>query len=195
MYGNIMHIAYVNWLEEHGVPVPPGPKDVVVIGGRTYRTATIGGRVWLAENLDLMQTVVDQYSYSTYRPGFENVYKRYYTWDATQHLELPPGWHLPSREDYEALIAEAGHDASPLKASTGWKGAEGTDSLRFSALPGCRNFSQGGWIDLLCADFWTSTAGTSSGMYYHVILNADNTYEIAQFPHAAALLPIRLVKD
>lgn len=168
--------------------------EYALIGGKRYRATKIGDKIWLSENLDLKQTVEDAYSFSTYRPGFEDLYKRYYTWDATENLVLPDGWRLPSKEDYEELIFAAGDDVSALKADHGWRGSDGTDSLKFSALPGCRYFSRG-WVDLLCADFWTSTEGTSSGMYYHVILNADNTHEIPQFPHAAALLPIRLVHD
>lgn len=166
-----------------------------LIGGKCYPVTAIGNKQWLAANLDLKQTVEDPYSYSAYRPGFETFYGRYYTWDATQHLDLPGGWRLPTKDEYEALIEAAGSDVSPLKADHGWKGSEGTDALKFGALPGCRNFSESGWVDQLCADFWTATPGTSSGMYYHVILNGDDTYEIAQFPHATALLPIRLVRD
>lgn len=169
--------------------------EYALIGGKRYRATKIGDKLWLSENLDLKQTVEDAYSFSTYRPGFEDLYKRYYTWDATENLDLPEGWRLPSKDDYEELIAAAGDDVSALKADHGWSGSDGTDALKFSALPGSRNFSESGWVDLLCADFWTSTEGTSSGMYYHVILNADNAHEIPQFPHAAALLPIRLVHD
>jgi len=52
----------------------------------------------------------------------------------------PPGWHLPTSTEWNALIGEVGGDSTAgkvLKSLTGWyNGGDGTDAFGFSALPG-----------------------------------------------------------
>ena len=105
----------------------------VVIGGRTYRTVTIGNQEWLAENLDykfdyngsqlpvgesgVINTPAawyynnDETNYGidgTYKCGL--LYNRYaviYLHENKDTL-LPDGWHVPSGYEWETMWAEIG---------------------------------------------------------------------------------------
>lgn len=79
----------------------------------------------------------------------------------------PNGWHLPSYEEWSALITAVGGENSAggvLKAQSGWRDYNGTDDFGFNALPAgygglvcynekCPRFDYIG----LQARFWSST--------------------------------------
>jgi len=90
--------------------------------GRQYKTVKIGEQIWMAENLN---------------------YDRLYDWETAQKA-CPPGWHLPTIEEWQTLINYVGGKkiaAKKLKATDGWKNdkegnsGNGTDDYGFSALP------------------------------------------------------------
>jgi uncharacterized protein (TIGR02145 family) len=65
-------------------------------------------------------------------------YGRLYDWE-TAKKACPPGWHLPSNEEWQTLVDFAGGTkfGDKLKAKSGWNGiGNGTDDFGFSALPG-----------------------------------------------------------
>ena len=155
---------------------------------KVYKTVKIGSQVWMAENLN--------YDDSSATPSLKgnswcvwnesancDVVGRLYTRAAANGSICPPGWHLPSNEEWSTLF-----DYIPgvdfyqetinkgLKSQTGWHSNEnGTDALGFSALPvGCNELTlvnetdeQGeavsyydckpGYND--AAVFWSSTDG------------------------------------
>lgn len=101
--------------------------------GRTYRTISVGGRAWLAENLRraVAGSVPD--------PTGDGRYGRYYS-----HLEAlsacPEGTHLPTRSEWDAIYLagdNGGRAGDALKSPWGWdSAAAGDDRLGFRALPG-----------------------------------------------------------
>ena len=98
------------------------------IGGKVYRTATIGGKVWLAENLDFKFSgcAIGQSGTSSSEPR-ANYYSNdetvngwtgrrcglLYNWIAVKYLndhraELIPGWHVPTTQEWDALATAVG---------------------------------------------------------------------------------------
>ena len=156
------------------------------IGGRVYRTVTIGGATWLAENLDYKfsgcgiggggsPTTPNAWYYNndeaTY--GIDGARKcgLLYNWYACKLLndnrsDLIPGWHVPTNDEWTALsnaVGGMGVAGTRLKAAnvdwaTSWGG---TDDYGFGVLPAgaCSGsfYSVGSY-----ASFWTLT---ESGSY------------------------------
>lgn len=105
---------------------------LVEIGGRQYRTCTIGGMVWLAENLDYKFQVSGSqislnpqgtpftpaawyYNRDELNYGIDGTYKcgLLYNWHAVKYLNdnratLIPGWHVPSDTEWANLATEIG---------------------------------------------------------------------------------------
>jgi uncharacterized protein (TIGR02145 family)/uncharacterized repeat protein (TIGR02543 family) len=149
-----------------GVGVIEG--DTLIYAGQRYRTVIIDGRRWMAENLNL--DVPGGVCYDN-DPDNCNTYGRLYDWATVMGFDpicnttscvsqiqsphqgiCPVGWHVPSDDDWTALVNfvstdGAGSDAGTiLKSRTGWiNDGNGTDDVGFSALPG--GYGSGG-------DFW-----------------------------------------
>ena len=74
----------------------------------------------MAENLNY--ETKDSYCYENDPANCEK-YGRLSTWEAALNA-CPPGWHLPSREEFETLVANVGGSdiaGINLKSTTGWK--------------------------------------------------------------------------
>ena len=93
----------------------------------------------------------------------------------------PKGWHLPSYDEWDALIVavdgsiteytSSNTAGSKLKSATGWKAYSGItneDAFGFSALPAGSRYYYGGsyYSEGNGAYFWSSAEGSSSGAYY-----------------------------
>ena len=140
----------------------------LVYGGRTYKTAVIGKKVWMAENLNYV-TSSGSWCYENHNPSC-NKYGRLYDWK-TAMTACPSGWYLPSRQDWKDLVETVGGVGKAnkmLKARTGWNNnGNGTDDFGFSALPGgYRNlngvFNEAGSYSY----WWTATERTDN--YAHM---------------------------
>jgi len=131
--------------------------------GRTYRTVKIGKQVWMAENL-----AFDYAGSKCYNNDLANaeMYGRLYDWE-TAKKACPPGWHLPSRAEWDEL----GKQAIKLKAESGWKSdGNGTDDYGFSALPGGLGYSGGGFSTAGNYGYWWSSAESSSDYAYYRLM-------------------------
>ena len=156
------------------------------IGGRVYRTVTIGGVTWLAENLDYKfsgcgiggggtPTTPNAWYYNndeaTY--GIDGVRKcgLLYNWYAVKLLndnssDLIPGWHVPTKDEWTALanaVGGTGVAGTRLKAANvDWVSSwGGTDDYGFTVLP-AGNYN-GSFIGVGSrAAFWSIT---ESGSY------------------------------
>ena len=159
------------------------------IGGRVYRTVTISGVTWLAENLDYKfsgcgiggsgsPNTPNAWYYdndeATY--GIDGTRKcgLLYNWYAVKLLndnraDLIPGWHVPTTAEWDALANAVGGSSvagTRLKAAnvdwaTSWGG---TDDYGFGILPA------GGRHDSFIyvgssSNFWTSSESSSSHSY------------------------------
>jgi uncharacterized protein (TIGR02145 family) len=163
--------------------------------GKTYRVITIGGRHWMAENLNHQTSGSWCYNGNYYNC---EKYGSLYDWYKAINV-CPSGWHLPTEAEWNELIMVAGGGegavarklnakvagggeravARKLKAKEGWYGifGNGTDAYGFSALPGgqCRN---GGYFtDIDKTGFWwTKSESDNYGNDGYVrSIHSDNT--------------------
>jgi uncharacterized protein (TIGR02145 family) len=106
--------------------------------GKTYKTVKIGEQVWMAENLSYKAE--GSICYDNDSANCKK-YGRLYDWEDAMKA-CPSGWHLPTKEEWDALTNFAGGDEAAdkkLKAKKGWDNdGNGTDDYGFSALPGGR---------------------------------------------------------
>ena len=164
--------------------------------GRTYKTVTIGERVWMAENLNYKTE--NSYCYLN-DEAFCDEYGRLYTWAAAMDSAAkwskngkgcgdgkkcsptepargvcPSGWHLPKIEEFIKLFDAVGGTKTAgkkLKSTSGWyRTGNGTDDYSFTALPAGFRFENGQFENVEnSADFWASTE-ISDGIAYAVEL-------------------------
>ena len=199
------------------------PQTVTDIDGNTYHTVTIGTQVWMLENLKT--TKYNDGTAITFEPGvlawnslttgaycwygndpglYKDLYGALYNWYAASSGKLAPqGWHVPSKDDWNTLIAYLGGESlagGKLKeaGNSHWIGPNtGADnSSGFTALPGGLN-SEG--YDKLgdVAWCWTSTIGTAFPELaaWACLLDSYNAAADMREPGKASGMSVRCVRD
>jgi uncharacterized protein (TIGR02145 family) len=160
--------------------------------GQKYRAVKIGGKTWMAENLNYQ---TDQSWCYENNNSYCEKYGRLYDWN-TAKTACPAGWRLPSREDWGALSIAAGDTyfgkggiaGKTLKSTSGWDNyGNGTDIWGFSALPGGGRttaglpgmgrttegrFNNAGKYGI----WWMSESGNGSGNASGRYMKYDNDY-------------------
>jgi len=170
--------------------------------GKTYRTVKIGDQVWMAENLNYAGPNGDIGRYYDNDPAYGEKYGRLYTLKEAKKI-CPPGWHLPSREEWETLVNFAGGEkiaGGKLKAKNGWNNKDddtsgnGTDEFGFSALPGGNGNSDGCFGTVGYYGYWWGTTANSICAYNcYISYNNENalwTYIFKNYPNS-----VRCLKD
>jgi len=148
---------------------------------QNYRVVEIGGRVWMAENLNYESS--NSWCYNNNNSAFNcDKYGRWYA-GGTAINACPVGWSLPSSELWRNLVSFVGDNAgTKLKSKApNW---DGTDDYDFSALPGGRRGNDGNFYSVgTSGGWWSSTprAGFSSYYYYWSMSSgSDNVREADQ---------------
>jgi uncharacterized protein (TIGR02145 family) len=132
--------------------------------GKTYKTVKIGTQTWFAENLDYSDKSYADSDSKCYGNKPENCkkYGRIYNWETAMEA-CPNGWHLPTREEWDALADFAGGGEiadKKLKSKSGWiNNGNGTDNYGFSALPGGRGSPGGDFAFIETGSRWWSASG------------------------------------
>ena len=142
---------------------------------KSYRTVSVGGQNWMAENLNYAAGGSKCYGN---KPENCEKYGRLYDWK-TARTACPAGWRLPSDADWNKLIANAGDPltaGAKLKSPDGWsdyrgKSGECTDDYGFSAMPGGYGNSGGGFGGAGDEGYWwTSTESSANYAWYRYML-------------------------
>lgn len=191
--------------------------NTTTIGGRVYRTVTINGVTWLAENLDYKfsgcgiggsgtPSTPNAWYYNndeaTY--GIDGTRKcgLLYNWYAVKLLndnksELIPGWHVPTTAEWDALanaVGGTGVAGTRLKAAnvswaTSWGG---TDDYGFGVPPAGTYYDSFNGVGSYTL-FWSSTEFSSSNAYSR---GFDSGSSMSSKYYGKDLgVSVRLVKD
>ena len=116
--------------------------------GQEYKTVELFDQVWLAQNLNF--DAGEGCSFYDDDPANREKYGRLYTWDSAQRA-CPPGWRLPSMEEFDSLIAKFGRGKEAYDALMD-DGASGFNVL----LAGIQH-SDGDFMSIgKYASFWVS---------------------------------------
>jgi uncharacterized protein (TIGR02145 family) len=166
--------------------------------GNDYKTVTIGGQVWMAENLRYLPTVGGPSKDSDTTPcyyvyGYEgknvidakertnySTYGVLYNWQAAKEA-CPVGWHLPSNVEWQQLVDYiGGKEAGGKLKETGtihWLAPNtgATNETGFKALPGGDCYFDSTFYNVgNCGFWWSATELNSSNAWYWNILNNDS---------------------
>jgi len=166
---------------------------------KSYKSVTINGKVWMAENLNF--ETADSKCYGD-DPANCAKYGKLYTFDDA-NIACPVGWHLPSNEEWDTLMQFVNPSCSTtgscagagakLKATSGWNtNGNGTDDYGFSALPGGGydgSFSAVGDRGL----WWSSTEGNSDYAYYRDMYSYSSDVYRSGYPKSI-LFSVRCVQ-
>jgi len=186
-------------------------------GGQTYQTVIIGTQCWMAENLNIGTMIsgsddqtdndtIEKYCYNdnttncdTYGGLYQwNEMMDYVTTNGSQGI-CPPGWHLPTDDEYKTLEMNLGMTQAQTD-STGWRGTDEGSKLAgnevlwtdgnldqntnfgtsgFDALPGGnRRYTDSSFYDLAySADFWSSSEYGSTAWYRHLYYYSTKLYQ------------------
>lgn len=115
--------------------------------GRNYKTARIGDKCWMAENLRAKRYADGAEIFPIYEYGDTNLYGRLYSWYSALHLAegmpvatsedgyvqgaCPTGWHIPSADEVEDL---KGNNVHALHATTWWQ-VPGNNATGLNLVP------------------------------------------------------------
>ena len=194
-----------------GTPCPGTP--TVTYSGKTYNTVQVGAQCWLRENLDVGTRIdgtedqtnngnIEKYCFDD-SPSNCNAYGGLYQWDeAMQYLSAqgapgicPPGWHLPTLAEFEALGSAVGSDGNALKAiGQGTGGGAGTNTSGFSALLAGNRYDNGSFSSLGFGFFWSSMQYDAGSAYYLLLVDEDAGIRSNSHGKAAGF-SVRCLKD
>lgn len=154
--------------------------------GQTYKTVEINGKIWLVENLNY--DVGDGCWIYGDDPKNEKKYGRLYTWEAAKKA-CPPGWRLPTNEEWNALLVSFGGPEEAYEALT-----EGGSS-DFAVLPGGWRTTDGTFGLLgYYGNYWSGTQEGTQGAWFYEF--SSNGGELCwNYDDKSLGLSCRCVKD
>lgn len=147
--------------------------------GQIYKTVKIGDQIWMAENLNF--EVDSSYCYND-SAKYCTKYGRLYSWVAANRACLD-GWHLPTIDEFETLLATVGKQSiagKKLKSASGWNNdGNGTDDFGFTALPAGIWYGKDKYYNYEGhhANFWSSIKnGSDSADYVNMFYGYDSVH-------------------
>jgi uncharacterized protein (TIGR02145 family) len=174
---------------------------------KVYQTVQIGTQCWLASNLNYGTTiassqdqrdncVAEKYCYNDNPTNCTN-YGGLYQWDELMLYDetpadqgfCPPGWHIPSENDWNTLFTNYINNAfagSPLKYS----GYSGFNAL----LSGARYINKAWEFQGFATSFWSSTPRSSTQTWAHGMNEDDPSVSVYPSSRVNAL-SVRCLKD
>jgi uncharacterized protein (TIGR02145 family) len=170
--------------------------------GQKYRAVTIGGKTWMAKNLNYQTGTSWCYGNNSSNCDQSG---RLYDWN-TAKTACPSGWHLPSRQEWNDLVKAAGSDdkslakavgiSALLKSSEGgWEGSRGLDKYGFSALAGGLRDENGRFGYTGKSGYWWSDAEYNKTYAYAKVMSYHIDYiKESDFPKNLGL-SVRCVQN
>jgi uncharacterized protein (TIGR02145 family) len=166
--------------------------------GKEYPVIPIGSQVWLGKNM----------SYATGNSWcFNNVqancdtYGLLYDWDAA-HNACPSGWRLPTKDEFDGLIAYLGADAGGKLKEAGtvhWTAPNfgATNETGFTALPSGFVNNAGVFYSLhLVTGFWSSTEYDQGPLHaWYLYLVTEDAIAYMFWNYKAMGFSVRCIQD
>jgi uncharacterized protein (TIGR02145 family) len=212
------------------MPCPGTP--TVEYEGQTYNTVQVFSQCWLKENLNVGMMIqasqdmtdnntIEKYCYSNQLDNCAE-YGGLYQWDEMMQYTInqgiqgicPPGWHLPSDEDWMVLEGAVdseygigdpvwdgsfyrGQDAGTnLKATSGWNEmGNGTDLFGFSGLPGGGRFASGAFYDIGGYGLWWTTTEFDDEFTWLRYLDYNSPQVHRDYFKKVSAFSVRCLKD
>jgi clan AA aspartic protease (TIGR02281 family) len=185
-----------------------------------FITVKIGEQVWMSENLnvttfrngepiyqansteDWIRAGIDkQPAWCFFKNDSTNdiQYGKLYNWYAVndQRGLAPEGYHIPTTAEWNTLIQHLGEDAgNKMKSTSGWnENGKGTNSSRFSGLPGgCRD-GNGNFSDIGFNGYWWSASENSATDAWYRLLFYGNGDVVRDNDNKRCGFSVRCLKD
>jgi uncharacterized protein (TIGR02145 family) len=163
--------------------------------GKVYKTVEIGGVVWFAENLNFAAEGSVCYDND---PANGDKYGRLYDWE-TALKACPAGFHLPSDDEWTALVNYAGGEetaGTKLKSAAGWnEDGNGTNDFGWSALPGGDGSSDGSFDGAGNYGYWWSATEDDADYAWNRAMYCDVEDVYRDDYGKAYLFSVRCVAD
>jgi len=158
---------------------------------------TIGSQVWTSKNLDvstyqngdLIPHVTNPTTWNSLTTGaytyynndsatYAAKYGKLYNWYAVTDPRglAPEGYHIPSKAEWETMIAVLAPNSTPqLQSTSGWQNGNGTNSSGFYGLPS-GGFDGGGYMEGYWGLWWTTDVHPLYNEYaWMAILDPNST--------------------
>ena len=125
--------------------------------GHSYHVVRIGNQIWMTTNLAFKPDSGNYWAYNNEQNNISK-YGYLYDWETAQNI-CPQGWRLPSKKDFEILLANFGKSEEEEFSALLQGGSSGFDALfgglRYSGI----TTSEGSFNDLgQDAFFWSSSS-------------------------------------
>jgi uncharacterized protein (TIGR02145 family) len=189
---------------------------------KSYKVIQIGTQWWMAENLAYLPAVSPPTLGSQKEPFYYvydyngrsvseakatpnyTTYGVLYNWPAAM-VACPPGWHLPSDEEWTALTNFLGGEgvaggkmketgtAHWLSTNTGYIGA--TNKSGFSALPGGFRYYYGQFTNIGYSGYWWSSTEIGTNYPWYRFLYYDYSHVYRHFNTNEDGFSVRCVRD
>jgi len=203
--------------DDNYVPPPPCPgTPTVTYAGKTYNTVQIGNQCWFKENLNVgtkiqggqnasNNSIIEKYCFNNNFNSECDTYGGLYQWnEAMQYVTTPgtqgicpPGWHIPSLAEFQALRTAVGNDGNSLKAvGQGTGNGAGTNTSGFSGLLAGTHEGNGTFgYDLgIRNNLWSSTVNNATTATYLRLYFFDSSIYFASEEKQKGF-SVRCIKD
>ncbi len=189
--------------------------------GVEIQSVKIGNQIWTTSNLDISDylngallsnsNTDSQWEESFFKrrsawcyynnDSSSNYQSKLYNWlvvDNSAHI-IPPGWHVPSIKEIKELEKHLGGSqiaGGKLKSNSEWlNGKQGTNLVRFNAVPSGSKGAYGGFYDKgSLFGMWTTEPGEGNGAYIFKLLNSSDSSFLENVSTGDGFV-IRLIKD
>ena len=192
-------------------PITDKRSQNISIGNQVWKTENLnvdsfcsGDKIPEAKNIDEWKAYLQarEPAFCHYGNDDENgkKYGKLYNWYAVNDPRglAPKGWHIPSEEEWLTLFKELGGKdiaGAKMKAKKGWYNGNGTNSSKFTALPGGYRSLDGDFDQKEIFGYWWSSTEKGINQAQFISIGSRDG-EIVIFSRDKSYgLSVRCVKD